>query len=107
LGMFLFERKKKLHSIILIFFSLSVLFIGLGLMKNSALQLVEGVDITAYQSYGALVYVGIGFVLTTIIQSSSATVAITLTAVYANVLTLPLAAAVVVGSEVGTTMKVL
>jgi phosphate:Na+ symporter len=54
-----------------------------------------------------LFFVLIGFVLTTIIQSSSATIAITLTAIYVGALTLPAAAAVVIGSEVGTTIKIL
>lgn len=107
IGMFFFENRKKLHNVFAIFFALGILFLGLGFMKEGALELVKEFDLASYTNYGILVFVLIGFVLTTIIQSSSATIAITLTAVYADVLTFQSAAAIVIGAEVGTTIKIL
>jgi phosphate:Na+ symporter len=46
-----------------------------------------------------------GFAVTILMQSSSATVAITLTALYTGAIMFPMAAAVVIGSELGTTIK--
>jgi phosphate:Na+ symporter len=106
-GMFFFEKRKKLFNLFAVFFALGILFLGLGFMKESALQLVSDFDIKAFTQYNTFVFVIVGFILTTIIQSSSATIAITLTALYAGVITFPSAAAVVIGSEVGTTIKIL
>jgi phosphate:Na+ symporter len=63
--------------------------------------------LTPYLLHGTFVFVVIGFVLTSIIQSSSAVVAIALTALHANVITFPSAASIVIGGEVGTTLTIL
>ena len=106
-GMFFFEKRRNLYNLFAIFFALGILFLGLGFMKEGALQLVKDFDIKAFTQYNTFVFVIIGFILTTIIQSSSATIAITLTAIYTGVLTFPSAAAIVIGAEVGTTIKIL
>lgn len=105
--MFLFEKRKNLYNLFSLFFALGILFLGLGFMKEGALAFVENFDLTSFAHYGTFIFVVIGFVLTTIIQSSSATVAITLTALYANIIPFSSAAAIVIGSEVGTTIKIL
>jgi phosphate:Na+ symporter len=106
IGMFFSSKRKNLFSLFGVFFSLGILFLGLAFMKEGALVLVKNIDLQIFSKYGTIVFVLIGFVLTTIIQSSSATVAITLTALFAGVVTFPLATAVVIGSEVGTTIKI-
>ncbi len=107
IGVFFFQQRKKLHNLFAIFFALGVLFLGLSYMKEGALAYAKDFDLAAYSSYGTFVFVIIGFILTTIIQSSSATVAITLTAIYSGVVDFPSAVAIVIGSEVGTTIKIL
>ena len=107
IGIFFFEKRKRLHNLFAIFFALGILFLGLSFMKEGALQLVKDFDLKSYTDHGTFVFVIIGFILTTIIQSSSATVAITLTAIYGGVLTFPSAAAIVIGAEIGTTIKIL
>jgi phosphate:Na+ symporter len=107
IGMFFFEKKKKLYNLLAVFFALGILFLGLSFMKEGALQLVKDFDLKTFAEYGTFIFVIIGFILTTIIQSSSATIAITLTAMYTGVLTFPSAAAIVIGAEVGTTIKIL
>ena len=52
---------------------------------------------------GALLYMGIGFLMTVLTQSSSAAIALTLTAVTGGLLGLHAAAAMVIGTNVGTT----
>jgi phosphate:Na+ symporter len=107
IGVFFFEKRKKLRNLFAVFFALGVLFLGLNYMKEGALAFVKDFDVSKFSGYGTFVFVIIGFILTTIIQSSSATIAITLTAIYAGVLNFPSAAAIVIGSEVGTTIKIL
>lgn len=105
--MFFTQRREKLYHTLQIIFSAGILFLGLGFMKAGAQQLVSDIDLSAYQEQGTLFFLIIGFVVTMIIQASSATMAITLTALHANAVTFPAAAAVIIGSEVGTTIKVL
>ncbi|HRC32242.1 MAG TPA: Na/Pi symporter [Bacteroidia bacterium] len=107
IGMFFFEKKQKLYNLLTVFFALGILFLGLGFMKEGGLALVKEFDLKSFAGLSTFVFVIIGFFLTTIIQSSSATIAIALTAIYTGVLTLPSAAAVVIGAEVGTTIKIL
>jgi phosphate:Na+ symporter len=105
-GMFVFESRKNIRNIFSLLFSLALLFLGLSYMKEGALDLVKDFNISDYNNLGSFSFVIIGFLLTTIIQSSSATIAIALTAIYANALDLNSAAAIVIGSEVGTTIKI-
>lgn len=107
IGMFLFEKKRNLYNLFSLFFAIGILFLGLGFMKESAEILVSHIDLSTYTNHSITFYVLFGFVLTTIIQSSAATVALTLTAIYTGVLTFPLAVAIVIGSEAGTTIKIL
>ena len=107
IGMFFFEKKRNLYNLFSLFFAIGILFLGLGFMKESAEILVSHIDLSAYTNHSITFYVLFGFILTTIIQSSAATVALTLTAIYTGVLTFPLAVAIVIGSEVGTTIKIL
>lgn len=103
--MFFFRGREKAYNTAGLFFSLGLLFLGLGFMKTGAERLVSDIDLSSYEQYNAIVFVLIGFIITSLIQSSSATVAITLTAIYTGVIGLTGAAAVVIGSELGTSIK--
>lgn len=107
IAMFLFEKKEKIYNVFSVVFSIGILFLGLGFMKESAEIVATKVDLSLYTNHGVIFYILFGFILTAIIQASSATMAITLTALYANILDFPSAVAIVIGSEVGTTIKIL
>lgn len=107
LGSFAFDKLKNIRNLFLFLFAIGILFLGLGYMKEGANLFVKEFDLTPYTQYGTFVFVIIGFFLTSIIQSSSAAVAITLTALYAGVITFPSAASIVIGAEVGTTLTIL
>ncbi|MEQ9415307.1 MAG: Na/Pi symporter, partial [Cyclobacteriaceae bacterium] len=76
-------------------------------MKSGFEEIALGFDFSLLSNYPLIVFVLAGFVLTSLIQSSSATVAITLTALNSEAITLLPAMAMVLGSEVGTTVKLL
>ncbi len=81
-------------------------FIGIDVLKDAFEGLVAVIDLqkfTADGVWGVLVYVAIGFLMTVLTQSSSAAIAITLTATTGGVLGLYAAAAMVIGANVGTT----
>lgn len=84
----------------------ALIFIGIDALQNGMAGLSERIDLSQYSAPGLwarLLLVGIGLVMTIIMQSSSAAVATTLTAVASGTIGLDQAAALVIGQNVGTT----
>lgn len=84
-----------------------LLLIGLGFMKDSVASIATQVDIAALTDFSLWQFLLFGVVLTAIIQSSSATMMLALTALHAGVIELPAAAAVAIGADLGTTTTVM
>lgn len=106
IGMFFVHKNYRLYNIFRLSFSFGLLFLGLAFMKTAAENFVEDIDLSAYSQYGKWMFVVIGFVVTFLIQASSATMAITLTALFTETISFEMAAATVIGSELGTTIKI-
>jgi phosphate:Na+ symporter len=100
-----FRENKKAEQVCFFFIGLTFLFIALGFMKNGMLDTVNRFDFAAFNQYPPITFVLIGFIITFLIQSSGATVAITLSALFAKAISFDLAVAVVIGSELGTALK--
>ena len=83
------------------------LFFGLEFMKSGMMELVKKIDLSEMNNYPPVLFLLIGLLITSLIQSSSATIAILLSALYANAISLYAATAMVLGSEIGTTLKFL
>lgn len=83
------------------------LFVGLGFIKSGMEDAVKQVDFSLLNQYPPVIFLLSGFLITTLIQSSSATVAIVLSALYSGAISLYTATAIVLGSETGTTIKLL
>jgi len=92
-------------SIFMIGFGL--LFIALSFMKTAMEMQVKSFDLSAYTHMPLIVFMILGFVLTLIVQSSSVTMALSLSAIHAGAIGFLPAAAIVLGSETGTTIKIL
>ncbi|NNF51743.1 MAG: Na/Pi cotransporter family protein [Gammaproteobacteria bacterium] len=84
-----------------------LLLMGLGFMKDSVAVIATQVDITALTDLALWQFLLFGVILTAIIQSSSATIMIALTALHAEVISLPAAAAVAIGADLGTTTTII
>ncbi|MGB5278080.1 MAG: Na/Pi cotransporter family protein [Gammaproteobacteria bacterium] len=89
----------------------AVLFIGLQFLKDSVPDISNDPDVLAslsdYTSAGflsILLFIFIGTVLTLVVQSSSATMALTLLMTYEGWIPFDMAAAMVIGQNVGTTI---
>ena len=90
-----------------IFVAFGLLLLGLGLMKEAASGVSELVDIQSFRSHSVIYYFLFGLALSAMIQSSSAVMLITLSALNVNVIELQHAAAIVIGADLGTTSTVL
>ena len=98
------ENKRASIGLALVGFGL--FFIGIDVLKDAFGGLVETIDLARFTVEGftgVLMYLGIGFLMTLLTQSSSAAIAITLTAATGGVVDINAAAAMVIGANVGTT----
>jgi len=89
-----------------VFAGFGLFFIGIDTLKNAFQAISSSFNLAMVSEFGILgvfLLVGIGFLLTVLTQSSSAAIAMTLTAASGGVLALPSAAAMVIGSNLGTT----
>lgn len=89
----------------------SLLFLGLSFMKNSVPDLQSSPEVlqflqswSGHGAFSVLLFVLVGSVLTLILQSSSATVALTLIFLNMGWIQFDMAAAMVLGENIGTTI---
>ncbi len=102
------DKKKNIGELIVGF---SLLFLGLSFMKESVPDLQQTPEVLefvkAWASHGftsVLIFLGFGTVLTLVLQSSSATMAITLIMLSMGWIPFPMACAMVLGENIGTTI---
>jgi len=99
--------KKKLASLSgESIFGFALIFMGLDFMKEGMSALSATFDVASLQGHPLIIYTLFGFFLTALIQSSSATMMMCLTAVHAEIISVPTAMAVVIGADMGTTITV-
>lgn len=91
-------------------FGFCILFIGLDALKDTVPMLNEGSSIVQFFIdfkdvwYGRLMFVLLGTIVTVVIQSSSAAMALTLTMVAAGSIPFEVACAMILGENIGTTI---
>lgn len=80
-------------------------FLGIDVLKEAFADLAGTMTFMSLPTHGPglLLFVGAGFLLTFLMQSSSAAMAITLTAAASGIIPLTAAAATVIGTNIGTT----
>lgn len=106
LSMVFFAQENRLYLFGQLFIGVGFLFLGLDYMKASISELANTFDISPFAVYDPHWLFLVGFVLTAVIQSSSAAMVITLSALNAEILSIEAAAAMVIGSDLGTTITV-
>lgn len=107
IGMTLVKKESLLYKWSKFLFGFGFLFIGLNYMKTGMEDTVKQVDLAAFNHYPVIFFLLLGFIITSLIQSSTATMAILLSALHANAIGLFAATAVALGSEAGTSIKLL
>jgi phosphate:Na+ symporter len=107
----LFFSKGSVKTWASVIIGFALLFMGLGELKDAVPDL--GVDSGLVQFFidykdsgllGTLMFIGLGTLVTVVIQSSSAAMALTMTMVAGGVLPFEVAAAMILGENIGTTI---
>jgi phosphate:Na+ symporter len=107
LGQVFLSSKPKWHESARLLTGFGLMFFGLDFMKTSIDDLSAQVDLSQYADYSNLVFVGIGLVFTALVQSSSATMVIALSALNAGIIVFPTAGSLIIGANLGTTVTIL
>lgn len=107
MALFIFKENNRFEPLLKFLMGFSFLFIGLALMKDSAESQALQDIFSRFQDSGLGIFLLLGFIATTITQSSAATVAITLSFLNQQLIGFESAMAVVIGSEVGTSVKLI
>ncbi len=106
-GVVIFNPERKPYQFSKLTIGIGLLLMGLVLMKESMEKNTQLFDVSGLKQYGLLVFFFSGLLFTAIIQSSSATMVITLSALHAEIIPLGSAAALIIGAGLGTTGTVL
>ena len=107
IGLVLFSSSRKLFHSSRLLIGFGFLFLGLNYMKESVEVFAQGFDLNRIPDYGLWLYVLVGTLLTALMQSSSASIVIILTALNSHIITFNIGVAMVIGANVGTTITVL
>jgi phosphate:Na+ symporter len=106
---FIFSKKHRYRDIGEVFVGFGILFLGLRFLKDSIPEIdpaaMEFITHFANNGYASIVlFILIGTVLTMLVQSSSAAMAITITMAFSGWIDFPSAAAIILGENIGTTI---
>lgn len=105
---YLFARSTRIKNLGMALAGFGLLFLGIDVLKNAFMGLSAAVDLGALARpgfLGLIIMVGIGALLTVLMQSSSASMAMALTAAMSGAVPLEASAAAVIGANLGTTVK--
>ena len=107
----IFSPKNQLKSLGEVFIGFALLFLALSALKDTVPDFSSSPEaLTFLNSYinsgvfSTLLFVGVGTIITLVVQSSSAAMALTLTLLFNGVITFEIAAAMVLGENIGTTI---
>ena len=105
------SKKNQRRNIGELVVGFSLLFLGLSFMKESVPDLKQTPEVlefvktwSGFGFWSVLIFLGFGTVLTLVLQSSSATMAITLIMLSMGWIPFPMACAMVLGENIGTTI---
>ncbi|MEX2574643.1 MAG: Na/Pi symporter, partial [Balneolaceae bacterium] len=108
---FMFFGREKFRYLAEAMIGFGILFIGLEFIKNAVPDIRDNPEMFAFldslTEFGfasVLMFVGVGTLLTLLTQSSSAATAITLVMLFQGWIDFPIAAAMVLGENIGTTV---
>jgi phosphate:Na+ symporter len=99
--------KGRNHHIGRVLTAIGLLLLGLEFMKDSVGGIAEQFDINTLKDFSAWQFLLFGAIFAAVVQSSSATMIIALAALNGGIITLPSAAALAIGADLGTTSTII
>ncbi len=105
--LFLMQRGPRIKGVGNVLMGVGFLFFGIHLMKEGFESFQNLVDLTHYRGeglWGLLVYIAIGILATVLMQSSHATLVITITALASQQVSYENALGLAIGANIGTTI---
>lgn len=102
----LLKPNSRLASVGIAIAGFGLFFVGIDSLKTAFEGIVSTFDLSQFKAEGAegfLMYLVIGFVMTVLTQSSSASIALTITAATSGMVGIYAAGAMVIGANIGTT----
>lgn len=108
-ALWLFAKKKKVKDIAEIFIGFGILFVGMGIMSDSLAPLSKSKEFAGImlKLENPLLGVLVGFIITTILQSSSASTGILLSLASTGLISIEMALPIIYGGNIGTTTTAL
>ncbi|MBT8140809.1 MAG: Na/Pi symporter, partial [Gammaproteobacteria bacterium] len=103
---FVVLSKGRKQQVGMVLASIGLLLLGLEFMKDSVSDLKTLFDINSLRDFSAIQFLLFGAVFAAVVQSSSATMIIALAALDGGIISLPSAAAVAIGADLGTTSTI-
>ncbi len=97
------EKSARARAIGALLLGFGLLLFGLDFMKSSVEYLPNRLNMESLQGFTAIQFLLIGCVLSAVIQSSSASMMLALTALHTGIIELQAAAALIIGADLGTT----
>jgi phosphate:Na+ symporter len=107
IGVIFFSSYPRLFHVSRLLIGFGFLFLGLDYMKMGVETLSQGFDLDRIPDYGLWLYLLIGILMTTLMQSSSASIVVVLTALHGGIINFNVGVAMVIGANVGTTITIL
>lgn len=104
------QSESRLSSLAFALVGFGLFFVGIDILKSAFEGIVAGFDVTHFAMdgiKGMAIFLLLGVVMTVLTQSSSAAIALTITAAASGMLSLNSAAAMVIGANVGTSSTAL
>ena len=102
-----FSISYPVRGLCIVLLGLGFIFLGIAYMKDGFEEFKETIDLASFamEGYlGILVYIAIGLVVTVVVQSSAATMAIIITALNLDSITYDNALSLTIGANVGTVL---
>jgi phosphate:Na+ symporter len=103
--MITFNRNHPIYYVARFFVGFAFLFLGLVYIKEGVEVLIQNTALVKYAAYPLFFFGFLGLGLTALVQSSSVVMALALSVLYHKGIDITSAAAIMLGAEIGTTLK--
>ncbi len=107
IGLILFKPSTKFYHFTCLLIGFGFLFLGLDYMKGTVEGFARHFTMDQIPNYGLWFYLLVGTILTGLMHSSAATIAITLAALNSQLINFDIGAVMVIGANIGTTITIL